>query len=422
MGGTLTKKQEPQKTVYKPPPLSQNTSSNMVSFLDPSPTWMRPPPLHRPPFHTQNRFRANPNYQIGVGWIGNGSDRNHFQVAPPALPPAPPPQVRMIAYPESARIWTQRYNSMFRREDTENFNTRIKDNTDKLIRESEAEAQRLRFERIKLESDIRTKGPEVRRSHLTPSIDSILPLGSRYKDQRSLDNKYFSTEKRPPELTSQMLDAISAASKPNPLNEVLVELDGVQILRKDIQTLLSLNWLNDEIVNAYMNLIVLRGSKPNYKRVYAFNTFFYPKLRDSGYTSVKRWTRKVDIFSYSYILVPVHLGNHWCLAFIDFTNKSISYYDSLGGQPNGCCKILLDYLKQESSDKKKQDFDTENWKSVNKYNDGIPQQKNCSDCGVFACTYAEYLTRGAKLKFGQGDMPYFRKKMIYEIIKKEILE
>ena len=34
---------------------------------------------------------------------------------------------------------------------------------------------------------------------------------------------------------------------------------------------------------------------------------------------MKRWTRKVDVFSYDILLVPVHLGMHWCLAVVDFS-------------------------------------------------------------------------------------------------------
>ena len=63
-----------------------------------------------------------------------------------------------------------------------------------------------------------------------------------------------------------------------------------------------------------MNLIVARSSTNNLPKVYAFNTFFYPKIMSDGHAGVKRWTRKVDVFSHDIILVPVHLGVHWCLS------------------------------------------------------------------------------------------------------------
>jgi sentrin-specific protease 1 len=37
-----------------------------------------------------------------------------------------------------------------------------------------------------------------------------------------------------------------------------------------------------------------------------------------GYAALKRWTRKVDLFAHDLILIPVHLGMHWCLAVVDF--------------------------------------------------------------------------------------------------------
>lgn len=69
-----------------------------------------------------------------------------------------------------------------------------------------------------------------------------------------------------------------------------------------------------QVINFYMNLLVERSQKPNLPTVNAFNTFFYPKLRKSGYCAVRRWTKKMDIFSKDILLVPVHLGVHWCLS------------------------------------------------------------------------------------------------------------
>lgn len=63
-----------------------------------------------------------------------------------------------------------------------------------------------------------------------------------------------------------------------------------------------------------MNLLVERSKDPSLPSVNTFNTFFYPKLRSSGYSAVRRWTKKTDIFSKDILLVPVHLGVHWCLS------------------------------------------------------------------------------------------------------------
>ena len=99
-------------------------------------------------------------------------------------------------------------------------------------------------------------------------------------------------------------------------------------------------------------MIVERSGKDKFCSVHAFTTFFYPKLKETGHSSVKRWTKKVDIFSYSLLLVPVHLGMHWCLAVIDMKNKTITYYDSMGGNNMGCLLALTEYLNEEHRTRK----------------------------------------------------------------------
>lgn len=202
-------------------------------------------------------------------------------------------------------------------------------------------------------------------------------------------------------------------------SEVLVQKFNLNIIRADIQTLDGLNWLNDEVINFYMNLLIERGKDSKWPKTYAMNTFFYPKLLKDGPSSLRRWTRKVDIFSYDIIAVPIHLGMHWCMSIIDFRDCTIKYYDSMGRSNNRCLDALLNYLKAEHLDKKQKEYDVSEWALENVQD--IPQQMNGSDCGVFSCTYAEFLTRDAELSFGQENMPYLRRKMVLEILNGELL-
>lgn len=80
-------------------------------------------------------------------------------------------------------------------------------------------------------------------------------------------------------------------------------------------------------------MLVERSKQPNLPTAYTFNTFFFPKLRSSGYSAVRRWTKKVDIFSVDIILVPIHLGVHWCL--------SVSNWLSVGFFPGIWNKIWI---------------------------------------------------------------------------------
>ncbi|XP_039564422.1 sentrin-specific protease 1 isoform X1 [Passer montanus] len=224
-----------------------------------------------------------------------------------------------------------------------------------------------------------------------------------------------------PEITEEMEKEIKSLFRGGNQDEVLSEAFRLTITRKDIQTLNNLNWLNDEIINFYMNLLMERSKDKDLPAVHAFNTFFFTKLKTAGYQAVKRWTKKVDIFSVDLLLVPIHLGVHWCLAVVDFRKKTITYYDSMGGINSEACRILLQYLKQESLDKKRKEFDTNGWALLSKKSQEIPQQMNGSDCGMFACRYAECISKDKPINFTQQHMPYFRKRMAWEILHRKLL-
>ncbi|EMP36945.1 Sentrin-specific protease 1 [Chelonia mydas] len=106
---------------------------------------------------------------------------------------------------------------------------------------------------------------------------------------------------------------------------------------------------------------------------------------------------------------------------IDFRKKTITYYDSMGGINNEACRILLQYLKQESLDKKRKEFDANGWLLLSKKSQEIPQQMNGSDCGMFACKYADCITKDRPINFTQQHMPYFRKRMAWEILHRKLL-
>lgn len=240
------------------------------------------------------------------------------------------------------------------------------------------------------------------------------------KKKRLEEIEKLSQDNEFPALSNDALAIVKKALSSGNPKEKMVEGFNAEITRGDISTLRESVWLNDEVVNFYFNLIKSRSeSDSNLPKVHVFNTFFYPKIMKTGHAGVKRWTRKVDIFAMDVILIPVHLGMHWCLAVIDLKNKEIVYYDSLRGNNPSCIQGLRKYLADESMDKKKKPFDFSGWKDSMPKN--IPEQMNGCDCGVFMSKYAEYKSRFAKFTFTQENMPYFRKRMIYEILSKKLM-
>ena len=72
-----------------------------------------------------------------------------------------------------------------------------------------------------------------------------------------------------------------------------------------------------------------------------------------------------------------------------------------------------------NEDKKESEFDTSGFKLQNVKD--IPRQMNGSDCGMFTLKYAEYLSRNVGITFTQEDMPYFRRRMVYEIVNNKVI-
>ncbi|XP_051877737.1 sentrin-specific protease 2-like isoform X2 [Pristis pectinata] len=224
-----------------------------------------------------------------------------------------------------------------------------------------------------------------------------------------------------PRFTEKMVEEVRKALDYGEPDEVLSTGFKLKITRKDISTLCNYNWLNDEVINFYMCLIMERSKEAYFPGVYAFNTFFYLKLHTGGYQTVKQWTKGVDLFEKDLILVPVHLGVHWCLTVADLRKKIILYLDSMGQWNDDVCWTLLQYLQEESRNKKGHQLDSSKWVLRSMRSHEVPQQLNGSDCGVFVCKYADYIARDEQITFTQHDIPYFRMKMVWEILHKKLL-
>lgn len=253
------------------------------------------------------------------------------------------------------------------------------------------------------------------------------------------DRRPFTLEEKA--LTSRVLRGRAA--------EVLVTGFNTELTRQDLQRLRDTEWLNDEVINFYLSLLKQRSDDRLKKadaqqaaageawpRVHFLNTFFYPLLSDKGgynYARVQKWTRRIDLFAMDRVVVPIHLGNHWCLAVINLQdrytqqhstptrvrthvlvcrarlltdttrhhqrNRRFEYYDSLGSSNRECLQRLRRYLQDEARDKKKIELDLADWGDHQPKD--IPLQKNGYDCGVFACKFAECIASGRPFYFSQ---------------------
>uniref|UniRef100_A0A8D2MIW7 Ubiquitin-like protease family profile domain-containing protein n=1 Tax=Zonotrichia albicollis TaxID=44394 RepID=A0A8D2MIW7_ZONAL len=218
-----------------------------------------------------------------------------------------------------------------------------------------------------------------------------------------------------------MESEISAAFDSGEPEDILSRAFKLTVTREDICTLQPLGWLNDRIMNFYMGLLVERSKKEGYPAVYAFNTFFYSKLSSTSHKGVKKWTKDVDIFEHDVIFVPIHLRIHWTLLVIDLREKTIKYFDSLGQKGDHICKTVLKYLEEESREKRNIELTASEWTLHSMGTEEIPQQNNGNDCGVFVCKFADFISRDKPIIFTPEHMPYFRRKMVWEIIHQQLL-
>eukprot|EP00050_Salpingoeca_kvevrii_P022523 m.127747 g.127747 ORF g.127747 m.127747 type:complete len:636 (+) comp9732_c0_seq3:2-1909(+) len=222
----------------------------------------------------------------------------------------------------------------------------------------------------------------------------------------------------PAEATKLIDDALGPGSR----DEVMCEHFFVEITRGDLATLKGLNWLNDQIMNMYMNILNQRSeTDKSLPRAWGFNTHFYTKYRNGGYSGVRRWTKKVkpNIFALDLLLIPLHLDVHWAMGIVDFKNKTIEYYDSMTSNNTPFFTTIRKYLQEESKEKCGEQIDLSGWKDKVMT---CPQQANTSDCGVFALKFADHRAKNLPMSFSQANMPAIRRRMVWEILHGKQME
>ena len=216
-------------------------------------------------------------------------------------------------------------------------------------------------------------------------------------------------------LTAEL--ALASCTEGN--SELIIEKNNIEITKDKASCLHDREWLNDEVINFYMQIL-----HEKYPKTFIWNSFFWLKLSSDGqgynYKSVQRWTsrKKIDLFSFDRVIVPMNIGkNHWALGLVDFREKSIKYYDSLA--EGTIHKSFVSHMKQYLSDEWKDKKKGEEMPDFNAFDTPLvypPQQSNSFDCGVFTCMNAECLSGGRDwIDFDQSMIPDMRRKMLLQI-------
>lgn len=238
-------------------------------------------------------------------------------------------------------------------------------------------------------------------------------------------------------LTEEWENKVAAALALAPTRTIAHTSRGTPITRRDIGKVLpqrgtadpANGWLNDAIIDAYLQAIVdhaneaaghKRGETPKF---HAFNNFFYNNLRDEGAEKVKRWGKRAkiggkDLLKVEWVFMPVNVhGNHWTLIAVSPARKTIEYYDSFHGMVTNEIRNVKAWLKSELGS----DYKDQEWKVLeDPEKPGMgkgPRQLNGSDCGMFTVTTAKMISLGVDpMAVSANDMPTQRKRLVAELI------
>jgi Ulp1 family protease len=205
-----------------------------------------------------------------------------------------------------------------------------------------------------------------------------------------------------------------------PSQEVLIDKFNIDMTRSKFACLRPGTWLNDEVINFYMAMLVERDARllaqdATRRPSFYFNSFFVSKLLEGNkynYAMVKRWTKRFDVFEQEKIVFPVNLGNtHWTLAVVYLQQKKIVYHDSMSGSGQKQLDALMQWVIDEGREKKNITIDKREWILLGGTLVHTPQQRNGVDCGVFTVACADRIADNLKLEYSQDEMRLFRLKI-----------
>eukprot|EP00042_Codosiga_hollandica_P048393 m.541908 g.541908 ORF g.541908 m.541908 type:complete len:405 (-) comp57655_c0_seq2:100-1314(-) len=196
-----------------------------------------------------------------------------------------------------------------------------------------------------------------------------------------------------------------------------VRYGGILLYRDDLDTLRGTNWLNDQVINAFLMLIAQRsqGSDAPRFRVAALSTFFYTKLCQSATRGVLRWFKKIPLHEFDLVLVPIHGRSHWTLLACYPQAHELIYCNSLDSR-NADIRIVEHCLQEVEVHQGV--VSAPSWTIVRR---PVSKQANSHDCGVFVCRFAERLSRQQTLVFPSSDMQQYRKAMTQDLLSHQLM-
>ncbi|CAI0406026.1 unnamed protein product [Linum tenue] len=217
------------------------------------------------------------------------------------------------------------------------------------------------------------------------------------------------------------------------------DCDAVSINKRDVALLEPETFINDTIIDFYIQYLKNQIPSEEKHKFHFFNSFFFRKLADldkdpssaldgrAAFLRVLKWTRKVDLFGKDYVFIPVNFGLHWSLLVIchpgevasfkeEDVEKSlrvpcILHMDSIKGTHAGLKNLVQSYLWEEFKQRHKDASEDVSSKFMNLrfVPLELPQQENSFDCGLFLLHYLELFLSEAPVNFNLFSINKFSK-------------
>ena len=199
---------------------------------------------------------------------------------------------------------------------------------------------------------------------------------------------------------------------------------GFNLTGKNIHTLRENQWLDDAVINAYLNMIQSRSDDQGYPSVLFYDSFHYTFLAEGRPDFLPNCMTKTNLMGYDYLFFPIHLGNHWAFAYASTRNRKLYYLDSVYGLDKGMEVLgrLQKYIYLEESRLKGDHplFPVTPFR-LSVYPNS-PQQTNGVDCGVFLLANADHISRRSPTLFSQHDIPNIRRCIVWELVTRRMIK
>lgn len=172
--------------------------------------------------------------------------------------------------------------------------------------------------------------------------------------------------------------------------------------------------VNDVAINAFVGLF-----NKEHDDMFMFYTHFYSSGErgsiSSGYDIsgiVARFVGNVNLRKFKKLYVPIHVGSHWALGVIDFSNQKVIVYDSGNGYDVGVFKDKMDtFLGAYNTFLGKSVDDIATFGCVSS---GV-KQEDATSCGAFLMAHAIFSANNWPFSFTGRDSCRLREYAAYYI-------